>query len=72
MKNIIVNVKIWAVSDPDLDEADISFMKQFKIGNWKVPLPDILYELSLSALEAEYPHCEFVDFEVIDYSAEPE
>lgn len=68
MKEIVANVEIWASSDPDLNEADICFIKQFKIGNFKIPLPDIISSLSSEAVKMEHPNCEYVGYEVLSYS----
>lgn len=68
MKPILVHVQIYAVSEPQLDEADVVFVKQFEIENFKIPLPDVIYELCCDATEVEHPNCEYVDFEVLDYS----
>lgn len=70
MKPIMVEVEIWARSNPILDLADFSFIKQFRISNFKIPLPDIISSLSSEAVEVEYPNCEYVGFEVIGYSLE--
>lgn len=72
MKPIVVEVEIWARSNPILDLADVIFIKQFKIGNFKIPLPDIISSLSSESVKVEYPHCEYVGFEVLGYSLESE
>lgn len=68
MKEILVTVEIGACSDPTLDDADIIFVREFKIGNFKIPLPDIISDLCFEAVEKEYPGHEFVDYEVLSYS----
>ena len=68
MKEIVVTVEIWACSDPDLDEADVTLVRQFTVGNFKIPLPDIISKLSSESVEKEYPGHEYVGYEVISYS----
>jgi len=68
MKEIVATVEIWASSDPDLDEADVIFVRQFTVGNFKIPLQDIISKLSSESVEKEYPAHEYVGYEVISYS----
>jgi hypothetical protein len=68
MKPIVVEVEIWAISDPELEKADVIFVKQFEISNFKIPLPDIISKLSSESVEKEYPGHEYVGYEVISYS----
>ena len=58
MSKVIVDVEIYALSNPDLDEADVVINHQFEIGYFKIPLPDILSELSYKLIQEEYPHLE--------------
>lgn len=72
MKEVLVTVEIRACSDLTLDEADVIFVRQFKIGNFKIPLPDIISNLCFESVKKEYPGHEFVDYEVLSYSQEAE
>jgi len=67
MKNIIAHVKIYLASSEALDEADIEAVTSFEIGNFKMPLPDIISILCHKFCEENFPKCQFVDFEVISY-----
>lgn len=72
MKEIVVTVEIWASSDPGLDDADVIFAREFKIGNFKIPLPDIISKLCFETVEREYLGHEFVGYKVLGYSQESE
>jgi hypothetical protein len=68
MNKVTVDVEIYALSNPDLDEADVVINHQFEIGYFKIPLPDILSELSFNLIKEEYPHLEYVCYEIIKKS----
>lgn len=67
MEEIVVTVEIWASSDPGLDDADVIFVRQFTVVNFKIPLPDIISKLSSESVEKEYPGHEYVGHKVLRY-----
>lgn len=67
MKEIRAIVEIRASSDPDFDQADIIFVRQFEISNLDTPLPDILDDLCFEIIEKEYPGYEYLGYKVLDY-----
>lgn len=68
MKTLTVKVEIFAASKQDLDKADFSIIREFKIDNFKITLGDIISELSYRALKSDYPGYEYVDVQVLSYS----
>lgn len=67
MKPIMVEVEIWAISDPELEEADVIFVKQFRISNFKIPRQDLISHLSSEAVKSEYPDYKYVGHKVLRY-----
>ena len=65
MKEVVISVQVWALSDPELDEADVIFTRDFKIGNFKVPLPDILDSLCSDVVDREYPDHKYVGYQMM-------
>jgi len=67
MKEINAVVEIWASSDPDFVEADTIFVRQFEILDFKIPLPDIIDQLSFDIIEKEYPGFKYLKCKVLSY-----
>ena len=50
--------------------ADIEIQHKFTVGNFKIPLPDITWDVCYDFIEKNYPLYEIVDHEVVEYEAE--
>lgn len=68
MKDLIVTVKIYVISNIKLDLADIEFDMDFVIKNFKIPITDSLSELAMQAAQNLYPEYHYVSYEVLRYS----
>ena len=68
MKGLLVTVEIWAVSNTDFDEADVIFIKQFKVKNFKIQLSDFIANLSRDCVKSEYPNCKYIGHKILRYS----
>jgi hypothetical protein len=68
MKTLTVKVEIFGLLNQDVEEADFSIIREFKIDNFKIALGDIIAQCSYRALLSDYPSYEYVGFEVLSYS----
>ena len=70
MKDLKVMIEVCMIrKDSEGDNEDTnSVIREFEVGYWKVPLPDIIGELAMNVVTEEFPDYEYVDYEVVKYS----
>lgn len=70
MKDIKYTINIYALSKPDIDEADIEFDFSFVNGNSKMPIDEIISEIVTKEM-TKHPNLTLCDWEVVEVSLAP-